>query len=79
MKRLAAVALLSQLLGLSLVAAQSLDDIPLPAPQLCFGLRTVVEPQALEICAAVASEKNIRARDLAESWLRQAPDSAAAH
>jgi tetratricopeptide (TPR) repeat protein len=79
MKRLAAVALLSQLLGLSLVAAQSLDDIPLPAPQLCFGLRTVVEPQALEICAALASEKNIRARDLAESWLRQAPDSAAAH
>lgn len=78
-RSLGAAALLSQLLALPGVMAQSLDDVPLPAPQLCFGLRTIVEPEALEICAALASKKNIRARDLAESWLRDAPDSAAAH
>ncbi len=59
--------------------AQSLDDIPLPAPTSCFGLRTIVETQALSVCAALNSKQNMRARELAEQWLRQDPLSAAAH
>ena len=78
-RTVARLAITAALLACSTAAAQSLDEVPLPAPQQCFGLRTIVEPQALEICAALAAERNIRARDLAESWLREAPESAAAH
>ncbi len=57
----------------------ALDAIPLPTPSTCFGLRTIVEPEALAVCAALNTSQNLRARDLAENWLRAQPNSAGAN
>lgn len=58
---------------------QDLAEIALPAPEICFGLRTIVEPEALAVCSALDANLHIRARELAEQWLSKEPDSAAAH
>lgn len=67
-------------LTLSIAAkGQDLTEIELPAPEICFGLRTIVEPEALAVCSALDANLRIRARELAEQWLNSAPNSAAAH
>jgi hypothetical protein len=74
--------LLCALLSLTLSIAakgQDLTEIELPAPEICFGLRTIVEPEALAVCSALDANLRIRARELAEQWLNSAPNSAAAH
>ena len=71
-------ALLSLTLSIS-AKGQDLTEIELPTPEICFGLRTIVEPQALAVCSALDANLRIRARELAEQWLTTAPDSAAAH
>ena len=58
---------------------QNLSEIELPAPEICFGLRSIVEPEALAVCSALAASQRIRARELAEQWLTSAPTSSAAH
>ncbi|MDA0895573.1 MAG: hypothetical protein O3A71_01965 [Proteobacteria bacterium] len=74
--------LLCALLSLTVSIAargQDLTEIELPAPEICFGLRTIVEPEALAVCSALDANLRIRARELAEQWLNSAPNSAAAH
>ena len=58
---------------------QNLSEIELPAPEICFGLRSIVEPEALAVCSALDASQRIRARELAEQWLTSAPTSSAAH
>jgi tetratricopeptide (TPR) repeat protein len=56
------------------------DNINMPqirAP-LCFGMSGVTEPQALKICDALYLDQTVKARELAQQWLVEEPDSAAA-
>lgn len=41
---------------------------------LCFGIRDIIEPRALAICDALYLEENVRARELADAWIREQPD-----
>ena len=41
---------------------------------LCFGVRDITEPRALAICDALYLRENVKARELADSWLRAQPD-----
>ena len=58
-----------------------LDDIEISAMlrPLCFGVRGIVELQALAICDALKLRENVKARELSENWLRRQPRSAAAN
>ena len=40
---------------------------------LCFGVRDITEPRALAICDALYLRENVKARELADSWLRAQP------
>ena len=70
------------LLSLSLsacVRAQDLDGFQLPSMQTtCFGMLGITTTQALEICDALALNENVRARELAQAWIKAEPQSAAA-
>ena len=77
------------LLGWALFCADlpaSAQDGPAPGPGdieivhsfTCFGFTDIENPRALEICDALALEENVRARELAEAWIRRQPDSPAA-
>ena len=46
--------------------------------QLCFGFSDIGDSRALEICDALELRENIKARELAEQWVRNEPDSPAA-
>ena len=46
--------------------------------QLCFGFSDIGDSKALEICDALQLRENIKARELAEKWVRNEPDSPAA-
>ena len=46
--------------------------------QLCFGFSDIGDSRALEICDALQLRENIKARELAENWVRNEPDSPAA-
>ena len=46
--------------------------------QLCFGFSDIDDLRALEICDALQLQENIKARELAENWIRNEPDSPAA-
>ena len=46
--------------------------------QLCFGFSDIGDSRALEICDALELRENIKARELAEKWVRNEPDSPAA-
>lgn len=48
-----------------------IEETTLP---LCFGLRDITEERALEICDALYLRDNVRARELAEAWIRSQPD-----
>lgn len=57
-----------------------LDDINIPMPRapLCFGMSGVAETKALEICDALYLDQTVRARELAQQWLKESPDLPAA-
>ena len=59
-------------------SAPDLGDIEIVQSALCFGFSDIENPRALEICDALALEENVRARELAEEWIRLRPDSPAA-
>lgn len=46
---------------------------------LCFGMSGISEPRALEICDALYLRENVRARELAQRWIAEEPESPAAH
>ncbi|ALO45561.1 tetratricopeptide repeat protein [Pseudohongiella spirulinae] len=48
------------------------------AQRLCFGLSGISEPRALAVCDALALGQNVRARELAQQWISEQPDSPAA-
>ena len=56
-----------------------LDQLAIPPSQLprCFGLSDIVEPRALAVCDALNLKLNVRARELAENWVRAEPNSPA--
>lgn len=56
--------------------SMGLNNIPMNVPRTtCFGLNGITHPTALSICDALALEKNVRARELAQQWLQEEPDS----
>lgn len=46
---------------------------------LCFGTTGITNTRALEICDALYLDRNVRARELAQNWLAQEPESPGAH
>ncbi len=55
---------------------QDLSNVPIrSASRLCFGMTDITEPQALAVCDALALDQNVRARELAQQWVAEAPDS----
>ena len=46
--------------------------------QLCFGFVDIGDSRAIEICDALQLRENVKARELAENWIRNEPDSPAA-
>ena len=52
-----------------------LDSANIFAGSPCFGLTTIDEPQALQICAALQTRQRVRARELSEAWVQEAPNS----
>jgi len=76
---LAAGALLSLAQTPSARAQDSFDDIDIPVSRvLCFGMNGITDRNALAVCDALALGENVRARELAQNWVRQHPDSPAA-
>lgn len=66
-----------------LFAQDTTDDlgsIALPSiPRaLCFGMTDITEAKALQICEALSFRQTVKARELAEQWVREEPDLAAA-
>ena len=55
--------------------SNSFDDlnIPLPRAPLCFGMSGVTEPEALKICDALYLKQTVKARELAQQWIKKAP------
>ncbi len=53
-------------------------DIPIPQSALCFGFSDITDLRALAICDALNIDQNVRARELAEQWIREDPGSPAA-
>lgn len=52
------------------------EDIFIPPPRvLCFGMNGITDRNALAICDALALGQNVRARELAQAWVSEQPDS----
>lgn len=85
-RAIASAWLLSLLIGASSQStfaqdgASGLDSIAMPRiPQaLCFGMSDISEPKALQICDALSLRQTVKARELAEAWVREEPELAAA-
>jgi hypothetical protein len=61
------------------VQAQDLDGIDMPSSQiLCFGMNGITDRSALGVCDALALGENVRARELAQQWVSEQPESPAA-
>ena len=60
--------------------AIGLDNVEIPEARLplCFGLTSISELRALEICDALNLDLNVKARELSDQWVRSQPDSPAA-
>ena len=61
-------------------AQDDLDSIvvnPATMPR-CFGFTDITEFRALAICDALRLDQNVRARELADQWVRENPESPAA-
>lgn len=61
-------------------SSTDLSNIAIPRiPQaLCFGMTDITEPRALEICDALSLKQTVKARELAQQWVRERPNLAAA-
>lgn len=60
-------------------AQDGLDTLELPSTSsVCFGMLGISEPKALQICDALALKENVKARELAQRWIAEQPQSAAA-
>ena len=61
-------------------SSTDLSSIAIPRiPQaLCFGMTDISERRALEICDALSLQQTVKARELAQQWIREKPDLAAA-
>lgn len=56
-----------------------LDSFELPGTATaCFGMLGISEQRALQICDALALKENVKARELAQRWIAEQPQSAAA-
>ncbi len=61
------------------VQAQDLDGIDMPSGEiLCFGMNGITDRSALGVCDALALGENVRARELAQQWVSEQPESPAA-
>lgn len=64
-------------------SAQEEDDpfagISFSARQLCFGMSGITNQRALAVCDALYLRQNVRARELAQRWVAEEPESPAAH
>jgi tetratricopeptide (TPR) repeat protein len=49
------------------------EDTAIPAP-LCFGIREITDSRAVSICDALYLNENVKARELADNWVRMEPD-----
>ena len=60
--------------------AIDLNNVEIPEARLplCFGLTSISELRALEICDALNLDLNVKARELSDQWVRNQPDSPAA-
>lgn len=55
------------------------EDIFIPPSRvLCFGMNGITDRNALAVCDALALGENVRARELAQAWVTEQPDSPAA-
>jgi tetratricopeptide (TPR) repeat protein len=72
--------LCSSQLTLGQDSSTDLSSIAIPRiPQaLCFGMTDIGERRALEICDALSLKQTVKARELAQQWVREKPDLAAA-
>ena len=71
--------LLMSLIAAPAFAQDDLDGFDIPGtPTLCFGMLGITEERALEICDALTLKENVRARELAQRWIAEQPNSAAA-
>jgi tetratricopeptide (TPR) repeat protein len=61
-------------------SSTDLSSIAIPRiPQaLCFGMTDISERRALEICDALSLQQTVKARELAQQWIQEKPDLAAA-
>lgn len=60
-------------------AQDGLDGFELPGTaSVCFGMLGISEQRALQICDALALKENVKARELAQRWIAEQPQSAAA-
>jgi ribosomal protein S13 len=60
-------------------AQDGLDGFDLPGTaSVCFGMLGITEQRALQICDALALKENVKARELAQRWIAEQPQSAAA-
>lgn len=75
-----AIGLSSASLAQSDVDLADLGDLRLPDIQqpLCFGFRDIEDPRALAVCDALDLDQTVKARELSEAWLNEAPSSPAA-
>ncbi|MDF1623469.1 MAG: hypothetical protein P1V33_08375 [Pseudohongiella nitratireducens] len=56
--------------------SSGLESVPMNLPRTtCFGLNGITDPTALSICDALALDQHVRARELAQQWLQEQPDS----
>ncbi|MDO8909869.1 MAG: hypothetical protein Q7W55_15395 [Pseudohongiella sp.] len=59
--------------------SQGFDDLEFPMTQiLCFGMSGITDRNALGVCDALALGQNVRARELAQAWVTEQPNSPAA-
>jgi len=80
---MAALVLLTLCILLPPAIAQEDDDpfagISFSSRQLCFGMTGITNERALAVCDALYLRQNVRARELAQRWVAEEPESPAAH
>lgn len=63
----------------ALAQTSELDAIDVPVSEFrCFGISGITDRQAYEVCDALELGENVRARELAQAWVGEQPDSPAA-
>ncbi len=82
--RLGVLSLLAVLAaGAAPAIAQDDDDpfagLSFSSRTLCFGMAGITDSRALAVCDALYLRQNVRARELAQRWIAEEPDSPAAH